>query len=159
MSYRILHALKRLTVSAVLRFLPARRVRPETPTPRRRDFDARQPVQAADDWLFGEVVSPLAMEVDALSRELGRTSRALEGLREMLSDISTRAPIEVSAGDGASANTLWSEDLLFDGEPMAVVPSLSEPLAGEAMFLFEDEERRTGWSALEGLRAEPPRAA
>ena len=159
MSYRIVHALKRLAVSAVVRLMPADRVCPENPEPRRRFFDGRLPDIAGDDWLFEESVSPLAMQVDALSGELNRTSQALAGLRQLLSSISNVAPIEVTTEQGGLPNMVWSEDLLFDGEPMAVMPSVREPLAGDVAFLFEDEEPRTGWSALEGLRAEPPRAA
>ncbi len=159
MSYRIVHALKRLAVSTVVRFMSADRVRPENPKPRRRLFDGRLSGVSGDDWLFEESVSPLAMEVQALSGELNRTSQALEGLRQLLSSISNVAPIEVVTEHEILPNMVWSEDLLFDGEPMAVLPSVPESLAGEAAFLFEDDEPRTGWSALEGLRAQPPRAA
>ncbi len=160
MSYRIANALKRLTVSTFVRFLSVDRVRRDAPEPRSRDFDGKLCNPAGDDWLFEESASPLAMDVRALANELGRTSSALQGLRQLLTSIAHHAPLTISAQPGAASNMVWSEDLLFDVAPTAVIPSIREPLAGEAAFLFEDDAHASsGWSALQGLRAEPPLAA
>jgi hypothetical protein len=159
MSYRIANALKRLTVSTFVRLLAVDRVRPDTPEPRCRDFGGKLCSPVGDDWLFEDNVSPISMDMRALGGELCRASTALEGLRQLLTSIAQDAPITVSADHGAVPNMMWDEDFLFEGETISAVPSVQEPLAGEAAFLFDDDTPRTGWNVLEGLRAEPPRAA
>ncbi len=162
MTYRIVHALKRLAVSSAIRFMTAERVCPENPEPRRRDIDERLPDVERDGWLFDGPELPISPQVAALSGELNRVSESLSCLRRLLSEISSTAPIvaeySVAFEQGFAVAPLWSEDLLFEGEPQ-LVPFVRSANAGEAAFLFENDFAPVGWNALEGIRVEPMQAA
>lgn len=117
MTHRILAPIKSLALSLGLR-LAAGRTRSVT-------SDAPEPIteylnpNAVDEWMFDRDGTPVTPAADVYARELGRVSQALSSLRGLLSEISAHTPVVDEIPHGFALSPVMSDDLLFDGEPMA----------------------------------------
>lgn len=148
MAYRIYNALKRVAVSAAIRFAPLTSQADLAVEPLRRDVDDFNSRDLTDDWLFDTPGSMVSAAGAALSSELSRVSSALGELREILSGVMDHTPLEMVPVNMVTApNFRWEEDVLFDGD--MTEPRLDAPvLSGEAAFLFDDEPVATSWTVL-----------
>lgn len=74
---------------------------------------------AVDEWMFDRDGSAVTEAAAAYSRDFGRTASALSNLRGLLTEIAAHAPVMADAPKRAILAPIESDDLLFDGEPMA----------------------------------------
>lgn len=117
MTNRILAPIKTLALSVGLR-LAAGRSRTVT-------ADAPEPIteylnpNAVDEWMFDRDGTPVTPAAEVYSRELGRVSHALSSLRGLLSEISAHTPVVDEISNGFALSPIMSDDMLFEGEPMA----------------------------------------
>lgn len=123
MTHRILTPLKSLALAISLKAFSKRRRKDELEAvPEPIVWNAgRKPVHAIDDgWMFEPYQSAYAGEASALQSEMNRVSGALGNLRGVLSSLAAHAPVSDALDVSAPVNAVWTEDALFDGEPMAV---------------------------------------
>ena len=71
-----------------------------------------------------------------LTHDMGRLAGALSKLHSVVSAVSSQAPAYAPLETTSSFGTIWSDDLLFDGEPLPVVASTALEMNDD--FLFED---------------------
>ncbi len=144
MTHRILHAFQRLVLTATFFVMPkahSRKLKDEGPEPLRRCVKDIAPARKADDlWLFGEQEADgVAHRMDMLAKDMSRLSGSLGGLRSLLTDVASIAPV-IAADEAIPANAVYlADDALFDGESLTEVP-MAVSAADEAGFLFEEED-------------------
>lgn len=117
MTHRILAPIKTLALSLGLRLAAGKtkKLAPSAPEPITQYLNAN----AVDEWMFDRDGTPVTPAAEAYSRELGRTASALSSLRGLLSEISAHAPVYDAMPKDAIFSPIVSDDMLFDGEPMA----------------------------------------
>ncbi len=126
MTHRILTPLKSLALAISLKAFSKRRRQDQVEAaPEPIIWKAgRTPVNAVDDvWMFDSYKSVYAGEADMLQSEMNRVSGALGNLRGVLSSLAAQVPVSDASAVSAPVNAVWTEDALFDGEPMAVQTS------------------------------------
>lgn len=122
MTHRILTPLKSLALAISFKAFSKRRRKDELEAvPEPIMSKARKaPVNAVDDaWMFESFKSVYAGEADALQSEMNRVSGALGNLRGVLSSLAAQVPVADASTVSVPVNAVWTEDALFDGEPMA----------------------------------------
>lgn len=72
-----------------------------------------------------------ACEMNSLAGTLGR-------LHSVVSKISANAPMAVASQADAAFGSVWSDDDLFDGEPLVQAEVWTGSTSEQASFLFED---------------------
>ena len=131
MSKPIFTSIRQFILSAFLRASPAKAVTLAAPQPQRRDLTPDR-----DDWIF-EAPRELAAHKADLGQAMGQLSGQLASVRDLLSRISPTAPIPVEAYDVPQHCAIWSDTVLFDGEP-APIEIWGEGLVSEDMYLFDE---------------------
>ena len=134
MSKHILKTFRQFVLSATFKALPLRPARLERPEPLRAPIDP-----AADTWLL-EPSRSVADCTRDLTRGMGRLAETLTKLHSVISDVSSQAPLSASNKLDPAFGTIWSDDLLFEGEPLQAISSLDSEMNDG--FLFEDAHRR-----------------
>jgi len=76
-------------------------------------------------------MSDYACEMNSLAGTLGR-------LHSVVSKISVNAPMAVAPQADAAFGAVWSDDDLFDGEPLVQAEAWTGSTHEPANFLFED---------------------
>ena len=69
--------------------------------------------------MFDRDGSPVPGAATLYSRDFGRVSNTLSSLRALLTDIAAHAPVSAELPLQAAFGPITSDDVLFDGEPMA----------------------------------------
>ena len=96
----------------------------------------RSPVNPdVDTWLL-EPSRSIADHARDLTHDMGRLAGALSKLHSVVSAVSSQAPAYAPLETTSSFGAIWSDDLLFDGEPLPVVASTALEMNDD--FLFED---------------------
>ena len=89
-----------------------------------------------DTWLL-EPTRSIADHARDLTHDMGRLAGVLSKLHSVVSAVSAQAPAYIPLETTTSSfGTIWSDDLLFDGEPLPVVASTALEMSDD--FLFED---------------------
>ena len=130
MSKPIFTSIRQFILSAFLRASPAKAVTLAAPQPQRRDL-----TPDPDDWIFEAPRELVAHKAD-LGQAMGQLSGQLASVRDLLSRISPTAPILVEAYEAPLHCAVWSDTLLFDGEP-APIEIWGEGMAEDA-YLFDE---------------------
>ncbi|CAN0420555.1 MULTISPECIES: hypothetical protein [unclassified Hyphomonas] len=117
MTHRILAPLKTFALSIGLRLAAGKSRLAETavPEPIREYLNPN----AVDEWMFDRDGSPVTEAATLYSRDFGRVSNTLSSLRALLTDIAAHAPVSAELPLQAAFGPITSDDVLFDGEPMA----------------------------------------
>ncbi|MEP0314337.1 MAG: hypothetical protein ABJL57_18190 [Hyphomonas sp.] len=117
MTHRILAPLKTFALSIGLRLAAGKSRLAETaiPEPIREYLNPN----AVDEWMFDRDGSPVTESAALYTRHLGRVSNTLSSLRGLLTDIAAHAPVSAELPMQAAFGPIMSDDVLFDGEPMA----------------------------------------
>ena len=133
MTHRILAPIKSLALSVGLRLAAGKSkdLQPARPEPLTRYINP----DMIDEWMFDRDGTPVTQAAEVYSRALGRVSGALGGLRSLLTEIAAHAPVTAEMPRHAAFGPIISDDVLFDGEPMA--PHYSDMPAEDA-DLFMD---------------------
>lgn len=114
MRQHILNIFRRFVLSAALKALPLRSQDIVEPDPVR---STRLP--ETDLWLF-EADRSVASHMAGLTGEMSRLSGVLGRLHTVVSTVAAETPIHaLSYNEHAVGQVIWSDDLLFDGEPLA----------------------------------------
>ncbi|MEL7128061.1 MAG: hypothetical protein AAGK23_00800 [Pseudomonadota bacterium] len=133
MTHRILTALRRLVLPRVLKSLQVQEIATFPTEP-----DEAHPDRGldADVWIF-EAEPTVAHHVSELADQMDRLGGALNNLRALVSDISCDAPADAQRALAPVSGVIWSETLLFDGEPQ---PMMDQPLLAhdDSDFLFDN---------------------
>ena len=116
MTHRILAPLKTFALSIGLRLAAGKSREAVTAMP--------EPITeylnpSVDEWMFDRDGSPVTESAELYSRDLGRVSNTLSSLRGLLTDIAAHAPVSAELPMQAAFGPIMSDDVLFDGEPMA----------------------------------------
>lgn len=117
MTHRILAPLKTFALSIGLRLAAGKSRLSDTAMP--EPITEYLNPNSADEWMFDRDGSPVAESAALYSRDLGRVSNTLSSLRGLLTDIAAHAPVHAELPLQASFGPIVSDDVLFDGEPMA----------------------------------------
>jgi len=135
MTQHIINTFRKIALSLAVKVLPLGATRFVAPDPVRGSVDPE-----SDLWLFGAEPT-VASHMQDLSTQMKTLSGTLGRLHSLVSVISAEAPMPKPVQAVASANIVWSDALLFDGEPAAAMPqSLSAEAADDFLFdTFEDE--------------------
>ena len=135
MTHRILAPIKSFALSTALRVAAGRSriLNASAPEPRIRSFE---PEHVSDDWMFDGRETPVSAEAYVFSREMSRVSGALSGLRSLLTQISTHAPVMDMMPEGVPFGAMVADAMLFEGEPMAASYG---PAPMEDADLFEEQ--------------------
>lgn len=149
MTHRILDSVKSIALSVGLRLATRGSKRlPEAAAPEPIvDNFLRQDL--ADEWMFDRDGSPVSMCAETYSRDLSRVSGALGSLRALLGDIAAHQPLADEPGVVATFAPVMSDELLFDGEPMA--PHYGDMPLEDADLFAEDMPVRMSPRAEDGL--------
>ncbi|RAN35709.1 hypothetical protein [Hyphomonas pacifica] len=117
MTHRILAPIKSFALSVGLRLAAGKSKRPfvAAPEPRTRYISPNM----VDEWMFDRDGTPVTEAAEVYSRDLGRVAGALGTLRNLLSEISAHQPLRADLPVDAAFGPIMSDDVLFDGEPMA----------------------------------------
>ena len=131
MSQHIFRTFRQFVLSAAFKTLPMRSAGLEKPEP------LRSPVNPdVDTWLL-EPSRSIADHARDLTHDMGRLAGALSKLHSVVSAVSSQAPAYVPLETTTSSfGMIWSDDLLFDGEPLPVAASTTLEMNDD--FLFED---------------------
>ena len=116
MTHRILAPLKTFALSIGLRLAAGKSREAVTAMP--------EPITeylnpSVNEWMFDRDGSPVTESAELYSRDLGRVSGTLSSLRGLLTDIAAHAPVNAEMPKHAAFGPIMSDDVLFDGEPMA----------------------------------------
>jgi len=132
MSNHILNVFRKFVLSAAFKALPLRSARLVTPEP------VKSPLHPESDaWLFEKPRNVSAYMSD-YAGEMNRLAGALGGLHSVISKISFEAPMAVSAEAPPAFGAIWSDDDLFDGQPLAQANAPIATATEHVDFLFED---------------------
>ena len=117
MTHRILAPLKTFALSIGLRLAAGKSAAADMAMP--EPITEYLNPNAVDEWMFDRDGSPVTESAELYSRDLGRVSGTLSSLRGLLTDIAAHAPVNAEMPKHAAFGPIMSDDLLFDGEPMA----------------------------------------
>lgn len=117
MTHRILAPLKTFALSIGLRLAAGKSAAADMAMP--EPITEYLNPNAVDEWMFDRDGSPVTESAELYSRDLGRVSGTLSSLRGLLTDIAAHAPVNAEMPKLAAFGPIMSDDLLFDGEPMA----------------------------------------
>jgi len=133
MSKPIFTAFRQFLLSAVLRSSALKPSVLADPEPNRRSLQPE-----GDTWMFDAPRELAACKAD-YGQAAARLSGQLSNVRELLSRISPTAPVPVSAYDycGVGNGVVWSDTLLFDGEPVLIGSWDDELVDGDMGYLFD----------------------
>ena len=132
MSKHILNVFRKFVLSTAFKALPLRSARLVTPEP------VKSPLHPESDaWLF-EMPRSVSAYMSDYTGEMARLAGALGGLHSVVSRITAEAPMAVWAEGAPAFGTVWSDDYLFDGEPLAQTGPEFATAKEHADFLFED---------------------
>lgn len=132
MSKHILNTFRKFVLSAAFKALPLRSARLVQPQPIKNPYEPE-----ADVWLF-EPTRPVASHMADLASEMGRLTGSLGKLHTIVSVISAQAPLQYAVKSVPAFGALWSDDVLFDGEPMMTACDSQMTAEGHADFLFDE---------------------
>ena len=130
MSKHILNFFRKLVLSVAFKALPMRSASLDEPEPVNNSLNP-----AADEWLF-DASRSVSDHVDDLTNQMGLLSGTLGRLHAVVSSVATIAPMRAgSEAIVAFGGPIWSDDLLFDGQPrMDAAPSVRSDT-----LLFDDD--------------------
>jgi len=135
MSKPIFTAFRQIVLSALLRTSPPKPVKLVAPEPLRRDLTPEN-----DAWMF-DAPRDLAAHKGDFGQAMSQLSGQLASVRGLLSRISPTAPVPAETYDGTQHCAIWSDTVLFEGEP-ASIEVWGEGLVSEDMgYLFDKADR------------------
>ena len=134
MSKHILNVFRKFILSAAFKALPLRSASLVEPDPVKSPLHPER-----DEWLF-EKPRTVSAYMSDYAGEMNRLAGALGGLHSVLSKISVEAPLAVAAELTPVFGAVWSDDDLFEGEPLASVEAHVATATAHADFLFEDNK-------------------
>ena len=139
MSKPIFTVFRQFLLSAVLRSSSPKPAVIADPEPNRRSLRPEN-----DAWMFDAPRELVACKA-SYGQATTRLSEQLSNVRALLSRISPTAPISVAAHDYSEAGSgaVWSDTLLFDGEPALIAVWGDELVDGDIEYLFDDTEAIT----------------
>ena len=132
MSKHIFNTFRKFVLSVAFKAMPLRSADIVEPEPLKNPVHPEQ-----DTWLFD---NPRTIEAhaDDLTHVMGRLATVLGSLHTVVSNVSTQAPMRASVQPEAAFGAIWSDSLLFDGEPDAQMVEATADLGSDADFLFGD---------------------
>lgn len=133
MSKHIFNTFRKFLISTALKIMPLHASNSDAPEPVTSAIDP-----TTDTWLFDKPRSLSAHMLD-FTHEMGALSGSLSRLHGLVSMISAEAPEAVLAHSPVVNGVVWSDALLFDGEPEAVT-SDEVLLSGASDLLFDAPE-------------------
>ncbi|MEL7230952.1 MAG: hypothetical protein AAGJ85_00405 [Pseudomonadota bacterium] len=95
-----------------------------------------------DAWLFDDP-DAVCRETALLSRDMGRLSNSLSGLRETLDLMTGVTPFPSHTLTQSPCAKMLHDSDLFDGEPTPALPVQDTVIGGETAFLFGEEAHLT----------------
>ena len=113
MKQHILNTFRKIALSIAVKAIPLRPTRLADPDPVQSSVDPE-----SDLWLFGAEPT-VATHMQDLALQMKNLSGTLGRLHGLVSVIFTEAPIPKPAQAVVHANIVWSDAVLFDGEPAA----------------------------------------
>ena len=139
MSKPIFTVFRQFLLSAVLRSSSPKPAVIADPEPNRRSLRPEN-----DAWMF-DAPRELAACKASYGQATTRLSQQLSNVRALLSRISPTAPISVAAHDYSEAGSgaVWSDTLLFDGEPALIAVWGDDLVDGDIEYLFDGAEATT----------------
>lgn len=141
MSKPIFTTIRQFVLSAFLQASPLKPALLVAPEPQRRDL-----VPENDPWMFDGPRKLAAHKAD-FGQAMSQLSGQLANVRDLLSRISPTAPVLVESYQGSQHCAVWSDTVLFDGEP-APIEIWGEGLVAEDMGLLFDEADMAGGDTL-----------
>ena len=131
MTKHLINTLRKTVAGVFLMVLPVRSHKLKKPKP------IKQPLNPETDmWLFEPTRSVDAHAGDYFG-QMDKLSESLGSLRTLLSDApATRPTIEYRV-DVTPMTAIWSDALLFDGEPHVLASEVQSDLDVHTSFLFE----------------------
>ena len=136
MSKPIFPTLRQFVLSAFLRASPPKPTELVTPRAQRRDLTSEN-----DAWMFDA-----PRELSAHKADHGQAMNALSGqlssVRDLLSRISPTAPVPAEVYHGSVEGVIWSDTVLFDGEPAPIEVWGEGLVCEDTAFLFGGDADR-----------------
>ena len=111
----------------------------EATEPLRRCVNQIEPARDAEElWLFGPAVSDgVTHRMEMLAKDMSSLSDSLGGLRALLGDVASTAPLASMVQPLPQSTAYMHDDMLFDGEVKTVEPNRVLAAHDADMFLFE----------------------
>lgn len=132
MSKHIFNTFRKFVLSAAFKAMPLRSADIVEPEPLNNPVHPEQ-----DTWLF-DTSPTIEARADDLGHAMGRLVNVLGSLHTVVSHVSTQAPMRASVQTETVFGAIWSDSLLFDGEPAARMVEATADLGPDADFLFGD---------------------
>ena len=134
MTQHIFNTFRKIALSIAVKALSLRAAHFEDPDPVQSSVDPE-----SDLWLFGAEPT-VASHIQDLSLQMQNLSGTLGRLHSLVSVISTEAPMPKPVQAVVHTNIVWSDAVLFDGEPAASVSYVMDTeSADDFLFDFEDD--------------------
>jgi len=92
-----------------------------------------------DVWLF-EPARDMAVHRADYGRAMGQLSNQLSGVRSLLSRMSPTLPVEADNWSVSHPAVIWSDTLLFDGEPASLANWGETIVDADMEYLFGDAD-------------------
>jgi len=139
MSKHIINTFRKFILSAAFKALPLRSARLVEPEPVKSSLTPEN-----DAWLF-EAPRTVCAHMGDYATETGRLANALGNLRAVVSKASIEAPMVAALESAPALGVIWSDDLLFDGEPLGQESDeIAASADGHVDFLFDDAPHPVG---------------
>lgn len=133
MTHHIVNTFRKIALSLAVKVLPLNAISFADPDPVQSSVDPE-----SDLWMFGAKPT-VASHMQDLSLQMKNLSGTLGRLHSLVSVISAEAPMPKPVQAVARAKIVWSDTMLFDGEPITPATyALGNELADD--FLFDDYE-------------------
>lgn len=130
MSRHIFTLARKLLSSRVLKALSLRRFEPQRQAP------APEP----DAWLF-EPPRSVKQEAGALGRQMSDLAGTLGDLHALAGRVMGEEPAPAEPRMSRIGQPIWSDALLFDGEPQPAIAAHAAPVSDHDDLLFDDDVR------------------
>lgn len=130
MSKPIFPAIRQFMLSALLRVSSPKLSGLSEPEPKLRDLHPEN-----DMWMF-DTPRDLAAHKADYGQTMSRLSGQLAGVRELLSRISPTAPVPAEDYGIGRTGAVWSDTVLFDGEPAPIAAWGESTVEDDMDYLF-----------------------